>query len=67
MLDDDYAALVELSDGELDDISAGKGVNVNLSNLVNINLAVTPQIATQIAVLSANIEQTVLQKVGVSQ
>jgi len=67
MLDNNYASLMELSDEELDDVSAGQGINVNLSNLVNINVSVATEVANQIAVLSKNIQQSISQVIGQTQ
>jgi hypothetical protein len=67
MLDDTHARLVELSGAELDEVSAGAGINVNLSDLVNINLTIGIQTANQIAVLSNNVRQRVTQIFAANQ
>jgi uncharacterized alkaline shock family protein YloU len=64
MLDDNYVTLVELSDGELDEVSAGQGINIDLSHLVNVNVNVATEVANQIAVLSNNIKQSISQAIS---
>jgi len=63
----DANAVTVLSGSELDLVSAGAALNLNLSHLVNINVAVPTQVANNVAVLTANISQTIFQNIGVGQ
>ncbi|MBS0638414.1 MAG: hypothetical protein U1E70_24735 [Acetobacteraceae bacterium] len=59
--------IAELSGAELDLVTGGGGLSLNLSNLVNINLAVPTQIANNIAVLTSNVSQWIIQGVSLHQ
>lgn len=66
MQDLENYGVTELSGCELDLVSAA-GLNLNLSHLVNINVAVPTQVGNNIAVLTANLSQTIIQGIGVIQ
>jgi len=59
--------VTELSSEELDLVTGGAALSLNLSNLVNINLAIPTQVANNIAVLTSNISQWIFQGVSVRQ
>lgn len=58
--------VTELTGSELDLVSGG-GLSLNLSHLVNINIAVPTQVGNNIAVLTANISQSIAQISGIGQ
>jgi hypothetical protein len=62
MPDYDVATVIDLSDEELEMVAAG-GLTLNLSNLVNLKIAVANQNGQNISVLSSG-AQSILQGIG---
>ena len=62
------SVVTELTVDELDLVAAaGAYLSLNLSNLVNLNIAVPTQVGNNIAVLTSNITQTLFQGIGFGQ